>query len=91
VGFCVEEYDHSTPNLIDNLAVGIGDKIPSWAVGLENFFKGKFLLVVEFLRRSQGFLPSNRRIYGCKIFGGGAPLLEKFNGEAGIWGAISCP
>ena len=58
----VEEYDHSTTNLFDNFAIGISDRIPSWAMGLESFFNGKFSFVGGLLGRSQGFLPRTRRI-----------------------------
>lgn len=58
----VEEYHHSTTNLFDNFAIGISDRIPSWAMGLESFFNGKFSFVGGLLRCSQGFLPRTRRI-----------------------------
>jgi len=77
----VEEYDHSTPNLFDNLAIGIGDRIPSWAVGLESFFNDKFLLVIVFLRSSQVCLLRNRRIHGCKILGVRSPFWRNLMGK----------
>jgi len=87
-----EEEDHSTPNLFDNLAIGIADRImiDRRSMGLESFFNGKanFYWSVDFtvLR----YLPCIRRIDKCKILGSG-PLLEKFNGKLEIWGTISCP
>ena len=40
--FFIEEHDHSTPNLFDFLAIGIGDIIPSWAMGLESLSIANF-------------------------------------------------
>ena len=40
----VEEYDHSTTNLFDNFAIGISDRIPSWAMGLESFFQWQIFI-----------------------------------------------
>jgi len=77
----VEEYDHSTTNLFDNLAIGIGDRIPSRAMALESFFNGQFLFVGGFLRRSRGFCPVPGGFTNVKKFGG-----EKFNGEDGTLG-----
>ena len=62
----VEEYDHSTPNLFDNLSIGIGDRMDPYThsgeYNLHCFSMATFLFTGRFLRRSQGFLPLTRRV-----------------------------
>ena len=72
----VEEYDHSTSNLFDNLVIVSGDRIPSWAMGLESIFNGNFSFVGGLLRRSQGFLPCTRGSRNVKICGWSPPFGE---------------
>ena len=74
-----EEENHSTPNLFDNLAIGIADRImiDRRSMGLESFFNGKanFYWSVDFtvLR----YLPCN------PVYGGSTNV--KFWGQAPFW------